>query len=301
LSIIIKSTDINDINRLYSAGRSIKEISNELGIGSTTIYRKLKEFGIAKHRGSINETDVISRYSSGESAIEIADSIGVTKITIYRILDKNGIKRRTTSEANSIRMEKLGEEGRLQLTEAAHATVKGMTRTEEDLFKRAKTKQETTIVKSKGEISITNWLRDAGLNCTPQLAIGPYNIDVAVHENSIAVEIFGGNFHLMSHTTETFRKRTDYILNSGWTVVIIWDVYRFPISKAASDYIVALTKISRSNESIWRQEHVINGNGEPSAIGKNKLDYRAFIGGDKASEDIVIRDNPTEKIWTATD
>jgi len=130
---------------------------------------------------------------------------------------------------------------------------------------------------TRTEQLLCEWLAHENVKCTPQKAVGPYNVDVALDEFPIAVEIFGGHWHSYGRHATRFRKRFDYLLNAGWLPVIIWVTRNHPLEIGAAKYIISLTKKLRSGKALIRKEQMIHGGGQPCAIGKNKLDSVAIV------------------------
>ena len=109
-------------------------------------------------------------------------------------------------------------------------------------------------------------LSERGLDVTPQRAIGPYNLDIAVNAPLIAVEIYGGKWHSTgTHRIRHF-ERCKYLLDLGWNVVIVWvDGLRYPLDIGADNYIVAFVEQLRRAPTVRGQYRVILGNGRTCA------------------------------------
>lgn len=213
----------------------------------------------------IDLDDLAARYHRGESVLYMSKELGVCRGAITKRLSQIGLKVRSGSEANLIRMAKLSKAERLALASAAHAAVRGRPQSHADLCKRAISREQSARVASKYEMRIMSWLRDAGIQFTPQKAIGPYNVDIAISESCIAVEVFGGNWHATGLHAARYRERTDYLLSCGWLPFIIW-VRKRLIDWRCVEQIIALHQIGCSNETKWTQEHVIRSDGKTTPI-----------------------------------
>jgi very-short-patch-repair endonuclease len=112
-----------------------------------------------------------------------------------------------------------------------------------------------------GEIEMLQFLVQRGLKCIPQKAIGPYNVDIAIAEPPIAVEIYFGNWHRTGPSARRFPKRVKYIFSKGWYLIVVWINVSCPISAGAADYIFALAEKLRRGESPGGQYKMISGNG----------------------------------------
>jgi len=210
-------------------------------------------------------------YESNITMRDIAKIVGCTRKTVCNRLRDAGVQLRTFRENTLIVASRTSPEERSRRAEAAHNAIRGTRQSFEHRCKIAKTLESRHYNVSPIEHVCADKLRRRGFQCTCQKAIGPYNIDVAINEPTIAVEIFGGCFHATGRHASRFRKRTDYILNQGWVVIIIWVNRDHPFGLGAIKYIVALAEKMRRGESVGSKEHMIYGNGHPSTIGENHL------------------------------
>ena len=92
-------------------------------------------------------------------------------------------------------------------------------------------------------------LTAGGLAPAIQIACGTYNLDIAVHP--VAVEIHGGAWHGYGTHGAGAIQRSRYILDAGWTLIVIWvNERRHPLSAAAADYVVALREESERDPAL---------------------------------------------------
>jgi very-short-patch-repair endonuclease len=200
----------------------------------------------------------------------LSEKFNCARSVIVRILNENGITPRGRRDAMFLRMSQTSPEERSRLTTSAHNAVRGISQSIDHRCKIAITKEKTLSgVIAPLEIDVCNMLIDRGFNCIPQKAIGPYNIDIAIIEPPIAIEIFGGGWHNSGTHAARYSKRIEYILNSGFTPIIIW-TSGF-ITNGAIDYIVTLSEKLRSCPPIRCEEHVIRGDGYLRSIGNRKF------------------------------
>lgn len=283
----------NDICSRHLVGESYSEITKNLGIGSSTIARVLTRNGIAtpgrgKNRIELPVTEIIELYNSGFHANELGRMFGVNRIVIERRLDEAGIGKRTPAEANRIMMAGRTREENIRNALAANVATRGAKQPIERQHKMAMGRERLLNNVSNDEFALWELLWDRCISFTPQKAVGKYNVDVAINEFPIAVEVFGGMWHAHGHHAGRFRHRFDYLLDRGWIPVIIWadnSANRpWPIGVGAVEYLVSLIQRFRRNEPIPRQEQVIRGDGNACSIGKANLDYNASIGGDKCGD-----------------
>lgn len=239
-------------------------------------------------RTDVDTHDLCSRYELGESELALSKHFGINRATVRRQILKAGISPRGPRDANIVSAMRLSPEFRSSRAQAAHNSVRGKTQTEEHRRKIALSIERSPKHISPAERRLADMLRLKGFDLTPQKAIGRYNVDIALNIDRIAVEVFGGNWHSAGRHARRFRKRTDFLLNSGWHVVLIWIDGNYPIEQGAVDQIVSLSDLIRCNKTIQPQEWVIRGDGQPSARGGSNLDYRADIGGDHCGQ--FVRD-----------
>lgn len=213
------------------------------------------------------DTDhLCSLYQSGASVLQMANTLGVSRPVITRRLAQLGLKARTASEAQFLRNARYTPEQRRQFTAGAHAACRGVKQTLEHRCKIAATKQATAVVPPpRYEGDMYGWLTAAGLAPVCQMALGPYNLDLALCESRIAVEVFGGHWHATGRHARRFRERTEYILGAGWVPVYIWVTHgwkgRIHWSRASAEYVVSLHQVRCSGEPAAGKEHVIRGDG----------------------------------------
>lgn len=262
--------EIDHALELRSAGKSFAQIARELGRSDGGVVRQAFKFrGIetaANHSYSPPNKkpppgDLAQRYAAGESVLAMANRYGVARNVVTRWLDDVGLPVRTASEAMKIRMAKLSPPERSALAEAAHAAVRGSTRTDAACQRVALTKERVQYggTPSPGESALCKWLSEQSIEHERQRAVGRYNIDVVIPAANIAVEILGGNWHA---SKPIHAIRTPYLLSQGWHVLFIWDQRRFPLGRGAYDYLVTYAKETSGNPTAMRQYRVIRGDGQ---------------------------------------
>ncbi len=218
--------------------------------------------------------DLFKRYLAGESAQALAKVFKIDRATIRKRLIRAGITPRGRSQAMYARMARTSPAERQRLTASAHDAVRGRRHSAEQRCKIALTRERNRTGISRKEHLLANALRAEGLNPIHQKAFGRYNVDISLTQSAIAVEVFGGHWHTTGAHAARFRKRCDYLINAGWTPVIVWVTPNYPIERGIIDYIVALDQALRRSKPVRRQEHVLRGDGQPTAIGKANLNYR---------------------------
>lgn len=290
---IFSDTDVRDIINLYQSGIGVQKIGVKFGCGYKPIARILTSNNIPIiNRRFVRDLDsgsIIARFNAGESVKAIAGSSGVSRNVIVRILQENGVTPRNRSEGMYARMAATSPEERIALSAAAHAAVRGVPRSEEELIQRARTRETCLTVTSRVEIAAAEMLVARGFDVCAQKAVGKYNIDIAITEPRIAVEFFGGMWHGHGRHAARFNERSEYILDSGWTLVIIWILRDYPLESGAIDYIVSLAEKLRSTEPTRCEKHVIRGDGNFTTTGCSNLKYRPIIPGPQPRDNVTGR------------
>lgn len=289
----IPDINIDDLRQRYFSYQRFSQIANELGVSPNTVVRMIKKLGLptGKIGNRIPRDELASLYLAGHSERELARKYNCQRNVIKRLLKDIGIERRDNADANRIMMNKRTREENIKNTQAAHMAVKGKPQTEEHRRKIAASVERNGGNIGFGEKILSDIFIEKGLIITPQKAIGRYNVDIAIEKFSIAVEVFGGGWHMQGRHASRFRKRMDTLIDSGWVPVIIWGK---KASKdtfvGAAEYVISLIDRLRRGESVPRQEHVISGDGNPCACGKGNIKYRAAVGGDKCGDIIRGKD-----------
>lgn len=206
--------------------------------------------------------DLIKAHQRGESLLQASKRLGVSRPVLKREMIKAGHAPRSQSTAGIFRAAFMTPEQRLKQATAAHIAVRGKRQSRQHLIKRALFAEET-VTPTGAERELMAMLQRRRQWGVSQKAVGIYNIDIALEESRIAVEVFGGNWHATGTHAARFRERTDYILNLGWAVVIVWvEKRRYPLTEAAADQIVAFIERSSRDKSLRTKEFVLLGNGK---------------------------------------
>lgn len=205
-----------------------------------------------------NLDDFLKRYISGESENKLAKEIGITRGVFRSRLLKSGITPRNQSQSETCKWKHLTIEQRASQVSAAHDSTRGRKVTFEELCLRARMREGCLGYNvSSSEIILANWLKELGIDVIHNLAVGPYNCDLGT--GSITVEVWGGGWHPKPIEI----KRTKYILDSGYAVLIVnLDNRRFPITRAVSQYVIALLQETSGDPTGRRQYWMVRGDGE---------------------------------------
>jgi hypothetical protein len=102
-----------------------------------------------------------------------------------------------------------------------------------------------------------------GVEVTQQLAVGSYNIDIALEKYRVAVEIHRGAWH---GATSAKAERLEYLFDRGWQVVFI-QVSRHGAPTAVGaigNKLVSLTQVSGGDPAGNGQYGVLRRDGKPA-------------------------------------
>lgn len=260
--------DVDDLVRRYQSGESPDRIAESLGVSTMVVRNRLAKAGVPRRTVSeaqrlrfgtpaIDGDAARAAHEAGESVKSISLRLGVSRPAVNRAIKLAGGTIRGRSEAMFVRMASTTPEDRLRLTDAAHAAVRGVPQSEEQRCKVAASRQSRWGMVGPDELLMADWLEARGLAVSRQHAVGRYNVDVAVTASAVAVEVFGGHWHTHGSHAAVYRKRTDYLLDRGWTTVIVWATAAYPLAPEAADYVVALCEALRRGEPRGREEHVV--------------------------------------------
>lgn len=277
----------------YEAGESAQKLGGECGVSNKTFAGFLRSRGIAvrgaaeccKHRRLPPERKpialldaLIDRYVAGESELTLANEAGVNRGTFRRRLLKRGITPRSVSDSMFIRWQNVTDTQRDQMLGPAHKAAKNRVVPIEEKIRRAAAREAACSNASEEERLLAGQLRKAGIGCTQQKAIWKYNIDIAIHEPAIAVELFGGGWHSTPKHARGHAERAKHLLDAGWNVLIIWiDSRRHGLSAATREAVVAFRDELRRSPPSRSEYRVILGNGKPAPALENYFNTRAIV------------------------
>ena len=265
--------DVDDVISMYQSGSSVKNIADKHNCSCSAITNCLKRNGVYAGRDwksylirntGITPKELLTMYESGMWKNEIAEEIGLSEGAVGKYLAKLGISiAENRSKAMKNRLERMTQEERDALSEAAHDAVRGSKRSWKDLTKRAKGLERVGKTRGKAESDLFEIFKSRGIKAIPQKAVGKYNIDFVI--GNIAVEVTGRNRKLGRHAV--YKERIKYILDSGFSLVYVWANSAFPIQEGAADYIISLNKRVGRNPSLIGKYWVIRCDGKLLATG----------------------------------
>jgi very-short-patch-repair endonuclease len=159
-------------------------------------------------------------YESGMSAYEVADHFGVSEGVIRKRLRLWGEHIRDYGESTTVRLDRTTEAERIEHGRLISEALKGKAHSYEHRCALAKAREVNITHVGRGEKKIGEILSGHGFNITPQKAVGKYNVDIAINEHRIAVEVFTGLSWLTS-SKKGYAEKFKYLVNSGWKPIIV--------------------------------------------------------------------------------
>src|ERR1019366_8486103 len=199
--------------------------------------------------------DLVRCYRNGESALDISKRTGIGRGPIRKRLVLSGVPVRGLSESQRLRALETDPETRKRNVLAANIARRGQVVSQETLIQLAKIRQAHLSHVSHYETALADLLKSRHMPTTQQLAIGPYNCDLAAAP--VAVEVFGGNWDGGSRNPKRALKRLRYILDAGWHVLMIRTDRKRPITPSIADYVVSYVKETSRDKSRIREYRVI--------------------------------------------
>lgn len=264
----------DDLIKRYRSGESIGSIARNLSVSSKAVNNFLRRNGVEIRSKVIQSIPgLVERYQSGESVKSIADSTGVARTVVQRLLIAEGIHPRGQVEANRLLAAERTPEQHRANTQAAHAAVRGRPQSAEHRVRIAVARERNQTSASPAELLLAEWLKDLGP--TPQKAVGPYNVDLAI--GPVAVEVFGGHWHSHGHHAARTPERARYILDQGWLLVVVWVTAKHRLQRPVADHLRSLVQQASGNPSLAGQYRVVWGDGEDATAACPDLNHLALV------------------------
>lgn len=261
------SIDFNRAVEMYESGMFPGQIAVEFGCSKALIYKVFKQhkYIMRDRRIPLNESEVVKLYGAGTSENQLAKQFNVSRNVIRRVLTENNAHIRNQSESESVKWANMTNEQRINQVKRAHDTVRNLPKSffADMAVKQAKTKEATLSKVGALEAEFIEALGHEFEVVTPQKAVGPYNIDIAIGNTAIEVHI--NTSHPHSHPYYT--KRIVKLLKAGYNVIYIKIGSQAFVHRAAKQ-ICALINATQWDKSNIRQYWMIRGTGELVTVGR---------------------------------
>lgn len=160
--------------------------------------------------------EIIKAYKEGAFQNELAKKYGVSQHTIWNRLTEAGVTR-TSGEARRLRWSRMTPEERFAQLDAAHIA-SHKKRSKHQKIQRALLNQ-TNHVLSKYEQSFKTLFDSHDITVISEYALDIYNIDFAIPEKKIAIEIDGGNWHGSPRKQRGDKGKEVLLRRRGWTLI----------------------------------------------------------------------------------
>ncbi len=276
-----RPANLDDLVRRYEAGESAAHLAKELGVYTYVVTRWFREADIdlrsgsdrlalawqTRHRSAddLPAAEILARYRDGASGKVLAEEYRTPRTAINEVLRRAGVPIRDRSSGMRQRWAS-GSETAERLLGQAWATRRGQVDSGQALAVKALAKSLTLSSVGRYEVDAAMAIARAGCHVVPQMAIGPYNIDIALDVHRIAVEIYTSGLKVSRPGRGGTLKRYQYLLDPGWSILRV-NAIRFFDAVGLAEYVVALADATSRNEARWRGYGVIRGNGQiPFAV-----------------------------------
>jgi very-short-patch-repair endonuclease len=226
-----------------------------------------------------NLDDLIRRYNAGASLKQLADELGVSRGGLKSrsgkpwgltgVLAAAGVKLRGQSDAERVKWSQMAPDQRAAQVAHAHATRRGQVDSDATRIARSLDNYRTLDKMGANELELALALDARGIYSVQQRPMDGYNIDLAIEESRIAVELYCMSWPSSNYPGELLQ-RTKHILNQGWVVLF---VLGRPFDESyVADHVIALMDRVGRDESLRGHYGVIGGNPKRRPRSTAKLD-----------------------------
>ena len=219
-----------------------------------------------------NLDDLIRRYLAGESVNQLARELGIARTPLTKRFKEAGVKIRSRSDAQRAKWQVLDAGERADLVARTCTPAwngrRGQTDTAAAKEKRCLTRFRNQLHIAVREEMLAAELAKRGLDILQQYPVAGYNVDIALHESLIAVEIHGGFEDRPGRTTHGERAKD--ILDCCWAVVYVIhygpNKWAWPfIPDVVAEQLVAFAERASRDESVYGKYGMIRSDGKGPA------------------------------------
>ena len=227
-------------------------------------------------RIDLDVSDIVKKYIGGMSENALSKLYKANRWTIRQRLLEAGIKIRGRSEAELLKWSQMSPQKRKRQVAAAHKAAKGRKAPIEEKIKRAQAREIKGGFDSGLEEIVFNLLALMNFETIPQKAIGPYSCDLGAEP--VAVEIFGGNWHMSGQRGRQRKRAIRYFLDHDWhCYIVVFDERRHPTNPSVTDNIISYVEQIRSNPPAVCEYRMVWSSGEFIAAGCANDDEISFV------------------------
>lgn len=270
MTAIVEPLYLDDIISEYLAGKPGTQIARERGHDYNTVRNWLAARGVLRSRsdaevlkyGLSNKVPIelaAAEYAAGSTLDELSQKYQVSRSGIKGLFLRNGIAIRTKSDGIALGWK------RGRQPNVVSGWNKGLPQPLSQRIKKAQSIERNPLQIGADENEARQAIGSLGVDCIPQYALGPYNLDLALPKDSIAIEIQVGN--VTSEYTSLRHERVEYILGLGWSVIFVfrWQHQAFDFLSVAKN-LVSIIEYLRTNPAIRGQYGVIGCDGDATTI-----------------------------------
>lgn len=218
-------------------------------------------------RLDLDVDQLVREYEGGASVTLLSQRHGASDAAVRRALRRGGVTLRTRAEAQVLRAAQEDTEAKVARYAASGRALRGRPLAQEVLVGRAQRKEVSQSLVGRHEAELAAAFAEAGLQVRPQLAVGPYNLDVAVGDHlDIEIHTSRHSPHLIDRGA--IQQRVDYLAEQGWRVVYLWCPDGFTVED--TQQAVSLAKILSAAPPDIRQHLVVRCHGQHATLGRPK-------------------------------
>ena len=213
-----------------------------------------------------NLDQLIRRYVAGTSLKQLSDESGYSRPLLLRRLTERGVPIRNRSTAETLKWSRLKLDRRAVERQCggAWAANRGRVRQPIEKLRAAATLfRRATRPAGRYEVDLLVMLSPlySPTDLCHQFAVGPYNVDLAVRSQRVAVEVM--RFHHRKANSTIRRERLEYLLRRGWSVLVVFVVQKRTLELLpVAQQIHAFVQQARLDPSGWGQYGVIGRDGQ---------------------------------------
>lgn len=214
----ISNDAIRHASKMIAAGKTLKETALAVGHGPNRLSELLRACGVVIHRGGVPgnnaradlpESQICEEYVAGASELLLSRRYGCSRLPITKILVRNNVTRRSSSDANYLRM------GRLSDAERQNLVAKARLQRFKNMAVAANDASVHNHAVGAGEREIADELERRGHSVARQQMVGGYCIDIAIGNIAVEVKLKA----IMGFSAKG--KRTEYIIKAGKKLIFV--------------------------------------------------------------------------------
>ena len=214
---------------------------------------------------NLDASHIIELYASGVGVTGIADMLGVSPSPVKRVLSEHGVALRGRSAQQQARMDRASPADRKALAMPANAARRGAKADFAELCNRAKGREGMLSQSSPLEDAFADAFDDSCVQYRRQVACGPYLCDFVI--DSVAVEVWGGNYHFYGRHLARSAERFKYLLGVVKGAVIVTINRTNPLTPRLIGALIANCEeigrqptLTGEYRMIWCNGELITGN-----------------------------------------